>query len=199
MAGAEMPGAVELSFTYTEDEYISAARLYFARAYDTKFRFYLSVGFLVCASLIAWLAGNVYVAAMMLLPGLLVLARYWYSYSVLPRSYFRSNPKFREPYELTFSDKGILFRSKGVESRVEWDFYTKVLETPDYFFLVYGKDMFSLLPKRALREHGQESALRELLRRKFGAKLKRFGLPEEPTARDIEREYVPPTEPPDWR
>lgn len=198
MSGAGAQGTIELNFTYTEDEYLSAARFYFARAYDTKFRFYLSVGFFVCALLIAWLAGDIYVAAMVLFPGLFVLARYWYVYSVLPRSYFRSNPKLREPYELTFSDEGIVFRSKGVESRVEWNFYTKVLETPDQFFLVYGKDMFSLLPKRVLRNQRQESALGELLRRKFGARMETHGLPAA-ESREIEREYVPPREPPDWR
>jgi len=191
-------GPLELSFTYTEDEYVSAARFFFTRGVELKFRLYLSLGFFACALLIGWLAFDVYVTAMVLIPGLLVLARYWYVYSAQPRSYFRSNPKFRDPYELTFSDEGVLFRSKGVESRLAWDFYTSVLETPEHFFLVYGKDMFSLLPKRVFRDRRQESALRELLRRKFGAKMQTHGLPEA-HAQAVEREYVPPPEPPDWR
>jgi hypothetical protein len=198
MGGGETPGAVQLSFTYTEDEYISAARFFFSRAHDAKFRFYLFLGFLAGALLIAWLSGDVYVAATILIPVLLVLARYWYAYSTLPRSYFRRNPKFRDPYELTFSDGGIVFRSKGVESRLEWGFYTKVLETPEHFFLVYGKDMFSLIPKRAFRDPRQESVFREMLRRKLGAGVETAGLPAA-ESRSIEREYVPPREPPDWR
>jgi hypothetical protein len=197
MGGArERP--LRVSFTYTEDEYVSAARLFFTRGSDPKFRLYLGLGFSACALLVVWLAGDVYVAAAVLVPLLLVLARYWYVYSVLPRSYFRSNEKFREPYELTFSDEGVFFRSKGVESRLAWDFYTKVLETPEHFFLVYGEDMFSLLPKRVLRDRGEESALRDLLRRQFGARMETYGMPES-EARAIEREYVPPREPPDWR
>jgi hypothetical protein len=198
MGGTGTSGAVELSFTYTEDEYVSAARLFFSRGTEPKFRFYLGLGFFACALLMVWLAGDVYVAAAVLIPGLLVLARYWYVYSVLPRSYFRGNPKFSERYELTFSDEGIHFRSKGVESRFGWDFYTKVLETPEYFFLVYGTDVFSLIPKRVFRDRREESALREMLRRKLGAKVETYGLPAA-ESRDIEREYVPPREPPDWR
>ena len=199
MVVGDAPGRpLQLSFAYTEDEYVSAARFFFARGRDLKFRLYLSLGFFACALFIAWLAFDVYVLAAVLLPVLIMAARYWYSYSALPRSYFRNNPKFREPYELTFSDEGVLFRSAGVESRLAWDFYTSVLETPEHFFLVYGKDMFSLLPKRALRGPRQESALRELLRRKFGARMKTDGLPEVET-RAVEREYVPPAEPPDWR
>lgn len=195
-AGETRGEPLRLSFTYTEDEYTSAARLFFTRGAEPGFRLYLMLGFLACALLVASLAADFYVMGAVVLPVLLVLLRYWYVYSVLPRSYFRSNPKFREPYELTLSDEGVLFRSKGVESRLAWDFYTKVLETPEHFFLVYGKDMFSLLPKRAAR--GQEPALRELLRRKFGARMETRGLPEA-GARDAEREYVPPREPPDWR
>jgi hypothetical protein len=189
---------LRLSFTYTEDEYTSAVRFFFTRDSDPRFRAYLGLGFFACALLIAWLAGNIYVAAAVLLPGLVVIARYWHGYWALPRSYFRGNPKFRDPYELTFSDDGLLFRSKGVESRLAWDFYTKVLETPEHFFLVYGKQMFSLLPKRVLRERGEEAALRELLRRKFGARMETHGLPAA-GAREVGREYVPPPEPPDWR
>jgi hypothetical protein len=196
--GETQEKALQLSFTYTEDEYVSAARFFFTRESEPKFRLYLGLGFFACVLLIVWLADDVYVTASVLIPGLLVLARYWYVYWALPRSYFRSNPKFRDPYELTFSDEGVLFRSKGVESRLAWDFYTNVLETPEHFFLVYGKDMFSLLPKRVLRERRQESALRELLRHKFGEKMQTHGLPEAP-AHAVEREYVPPREPPDWR
>lgn len=196
--GVTQEEPLRLSFTYTEDEYIKGARLFFERGGDLKFRLYLGLGFFACALFIAWLADELFVTAAVVLPTLLVVARYWYVYSVLPRSYFRSNPKFRDPYELTFSDEGILFRSNGVESRLAWDFYLKALETPEYFFLVYGKDMFSLIPKRVLRDRRQESALRELMRRKFGAKLEAEGLPEA-EAREIEREYEPPVEPPDWR
>ena len=196
--GEAREGALRISFTYTEDEYISAARFYFGRGRDLKFLLYLWLGFFACALLVAWLAFSAYVLAAVLLPGLLLAARYWYGFSAQPRSHFRNNPKFREPYELTLSDEGLLFRSAGVESRLAWDFYTSVLETPEHFFLVYGKDMYSLLPKRALRDRRQESALRELLRRKFGAKVETSGLPEA-GGRALEREYEPPVEPPDWR
>ena len=198
MGGGEAQEPVRLSFTYTEDEYVSAARLFFSRDSETKFRRYLSLGFFAFALLVAWLADDFYVTTAVLFSGLIVLARYWYVYSALPRSYFRNNPKFREPHELTFADDAILFRSRDMASRLEWGFYTKALETPEHFFLVYGRDMFSLLPKRVFRDRRQESELRELLRRKLGPELETYGLPPR-AAREVERAYVPPREPPDWR
>lgn len=196
-AFAETPETVELAFTYTEDEYIEAARLFFSRAYDPKFQLYLGLAVMAGALLIGWLSGDVYVTGSVLVAGVFVLARRWYVDSVLPRSYFRNNPKFRDPYRLTFSDDGVVFRSKGVESKIGWDFYTGVWETTDFYFLVYGKDLFSLIPKRVLRGPRQEAAFRELLRRKleFGA----ASLPAAAESDAPEGAYVPPPEPPDWR
>lgn len=194
--GAEMRGPVELAFKYTEDEYVEAARLFFSRAYDAKFRLYLGLAVLAGGLFIAWLAGDVYVGGATLFAGLLVLAHRLYVNSVLPRMYFRRNPKFFDPYHLTFSEDGIVFRSKGVESKLGWEFYTGVWETDEFYFLVYGKDLFSLVPKRVFRSPRQEAAFRELLRRKLDAAA---GEPRSLEPGSRADEYVPPLEPPDWR
>lgn len=194
--GAETRETVELGFTYTEDEYIEAARLFYARAYDHKFQRYIGLAVFAGGLLIAWLAGDVACSGLLIFVGLLLLARHLYVDRMLPRSYFRNNPKFLDPYQLTFSDEGMVFRSKGVESKIGWDFYTGVWETTDFYFLVYGKDLFSLIPKRVFRGRRQEAAFRELLRRRLKSApggSKSLG-PGEAAA-----EYVPPAEPPDWR
>lgn len=192
---AETPAKIELAFTYTEEEYTEAARLFFSRAYDEKFQLCLGLGVLAGGLFIGWLAGDVYVTATVLFVGLLVLARRWYVNTRLPRSYFRNNPKFLDPYQLTFSDDGLVFRSKDVESRIGWDFYTGVWETKDFYFLVYGKDLFSLIPKRVFRGPRQEAAFRELLRRRLEPAA---GVPLLESASHADA-YVPPAEPPDWR
>jgi hypothetical protein len=190
-------GAVELSFRYTEEEYASAAADFYARASDAKFTFHLGVGVFAAALVLAWLAGDPYFGGSVLLGGLVVLAGWLYRRSAL-RRHFRRNPKFRDEYRMTFSDEGILFRSKGVESRLDWDFYSDVRETPEFYFLVYGEDMFSLIPKRAFRGRRQESEFRGLLRRKLDHAP--GGPPRlESGSREPEDEYVPPAEPPDWR
>ena len=86
MGGGEAQEPVRLSFTYTEDEYVSAARFFFSRESETMFRRYLSLGFFAFALFIAWLADDFYVTTAVLFSGLIVLARYWYVYSTLPSS-----------------------------------------------------------------------------------------------------------------
>jgi hypothetical protein len=198
MGGAGGPGAVELSFKYTEEEYTSAARAFYLRTPHTKFHFYLGAAVLVCSLLFAALAGDPYLGATLFVIGLVVMAWRYYAEYALPRLHFRRNPKFRDAYELRFGEEGILFRSKGMESRLEWGFYSKVWETPDFYYLVYGRDMFSLIPKRAFRGGRQEAAFRDLLRRKIDPEVGTGGLPGG-QPRGLGGEYVPPPEPPDWR
>jgi hypothetical protein len=191
-----MQGAVELSFSFTEDEYVKASRTFYAGRYDAVFSLYLSVGVFMAGLLLAWLAADPYFGGSILVLGLVLLIRRFQWRWTLRRQ-FRRNPKFSDEYRLTFSDEGIRYRSKAVDSKIGWDFYSGVWETRDFYFLVYGKDLFSLLPKRAFRGPHHEAAFRELLRRKLKAQdapgTLQSGAPE-PAA-----EYVPPSEPPDWR
>jgi hypothetical protein len=197
MGDAETRDAVEVAFKYTEEEYTSAAVAFHTRTPEAKFSIYLGVGFFVAVLLLALLSAEPYIGGCALLGGLIVLARWFYSRSAL-RRHFRRNPKLRDECRAMFSDEGILFRSKDAESRLEWGFYSKVWETPDFYFLLYGNDMFSLIPKRAFHGRRHEAEFRELLRRKLDPALCRTSTPEL-ESRESEAEYVPPPEPPDWR
>lgn len=68
---------------------------------------------------------------------------------LLARHWFRSNPKFRERYELTFEDAGIHFRTPTIDSKLAWATYDRVLENERVWLLVYGPRMYTVLPKRA--------------------------------------------------
>ena len=195
MSSAEGQGTVELAFTYTEEEYTSAARDFYARSPHATFNFLIGVGVLAASVLFAALAADPYLGGLLFMIGFVGVAWRYYALYALPRAQFRRNPKFSDPYHLTFSEEGVVFRSNGIESRAEWGYYSGVRETPDCYFLVYGQDMFSLVPKRAFSGRRQEAAFRELLRRKLAPAQGRLSRPE----LDPVGEYVPPAEPPDWR
>ena len=198
MSGAELRGPVELSFVYTEDEYLAAWRVYRERTQHARFNHYLVLGVLLSMLLLTALAGEPVLFGVMLFCGLFGMSLRYLTERVQTRRVIRRDPRFGYTYSLTFAEEGIHLVAKGYDARLGWDFYQRILETPDFFFLVYGDGLYLLLPKRALRDRGQESALRELLRRKLGDKVEAYGLPAA-EARAVEREYVPPSEPPDWR
>jgi hypothetical protein len=181
-AGAETQGAVEISFTFTEEEYTSAARAFYARTPHASFNFYIVATVVLASLLFAALAGDPYLGGMLFMVGLVGVAWRYHAEYAAPRAQFRRNPKFADEYRLTFTEEGVFYRAKGIESRAEWAYYSRAWETPECYFLV---------PR-------QEAAFRDLLRRKLGlapgashqARLGQ-GAPAE--------EYVPPAEPPDWR
>ena len=76
---------------------------------------------------------------------------------------FRRNPKFRDEYHLTFSRENIHFKTASIDSTLQWTLYERVIESPDLFLLVYGKGLYTLIPKRCFDSEEGVNAFRALL------------------------------------
>ena len=187
---------VQLNFRPDEKEFLEATRLYFRHTKE------LSLRLIVCGVLIAalFLLLNLLLNSVMPLwtiGALIMVACTALFYGLvidLPRRRFRGDPKFRDEYNLTFTDAGIDFKTVHMSSTVGWSFYSRVLENERLYVMVYGKNMhaLSVIPKRAFRDSRQEATFRQLLRRHLDAGLKLDG--------GDSAEYVPRSlEPPDWR
>ena len=85
------------------------------------------------------------------------------------RVHFSSNPKFREHYRLRFGEDNIHFRTATIDSRLAWSHYTRVLESDRVFLLVYGKRMYTVIPKRAFPNDAEIGRFRDLVRRRIGS------------------------------
>src|SRR5262249_48069537 len=79
------------------------------------------------------------------------------------RLWFRRNPKFREEYGLTFTRDSIHFQTASIDSVLRWTHYERVIESPTLFLLMYGKGLYTLIPKRSFQSEEQQSAFRALL------------------------------------
>lgn len=75
---------------------------------------------------------------------------------------FKQNPKYRQPYKLTFSDQGIHFITAGIDSHLDWSLYHCLLEDEQLFLLVSGKWIYTVIPKDAFACPGALDAFREL-------------------------------------
>lgn len=198
MGGAGTQGPIEFTFSYTEEEYVSAARAFLWRRRDPKFERTLMAVFGAVLVLIFVLAGDPYLGGFMLTFMLAVLAVGYFAYRLQPRMALRREPKSRGPFRVRFAEEGIRIDSKEFDTKYNWGYFPKLLETAEFFFFAYTDELYFPVPKRALRDRGEEAALRELLRRKFGERMETHGLPAAGSP-EIEHEYVPPPEPPDWR
>jgi hypothetical protein len=193
-----MSAPITLSFTHVENEYVAATRWFYARVYHTRFLLIISCIVLSLGLVLILLSSDFIFGSVALVVGLILFVFNFYAYFVMPSQYFRRNTKFREQYTLQFTEDGLRFHSRGVESKLAWDFYSKVLETPQFYLLCYDKDLFTLIPKRAFGGKEQEGAFRDLLNRKTGANLDT----QEFVAGSTEAfspGLLPPQGPPDWR
>jgi hypothetical protein len=77
---------------------------------------------------------------------------------------FQRNPKFREEYHLTFSRENIQFKTLSFDSTLQWTHYERAIESPSLFLLMYGKGLYTLIPKRSFIPHDQIEAFRALVR-----------------------------------
>ena len=189
---------VHLSFSHTEKEYLAAIRFYFWHSKELLVRLIVSCLLFTIVLLLvyAWLKFLIPVWAIVILMFIGGMG-FFHGYVIdLPRNRFRGDPKYREEYNLTFSDDGIEFRTANVNSSIAWNLYTRVIENDSFYIMVYGKDIHSLsiIPKRAFRDSEQERTFREMLRRNIDSTLKVTDGEHE------KKEYVPTKlEPPDWR
>ena len=189
---------VHLSFLYTEKEYLDAIRFYFWHSKELLARLVVSclLFSIVLLLIYAWLEFLFPAWAIVILTFIAGVG-FFHGYVIdLPRRYFRGDPKYREEYNLTFSDDGIQFKTQNINSSIRWSLYTRVIENDSFYIMVYGKNIHSLsiIPKRVFRDSQQETSFREMLRRNIDSSLR-------VSDGELEKkEYVPARlEPPDWR
>ncbi|HEY6189679.1 MAG TPA: YcxB family protein [Pyrinomonadaceae bacterium] len=193
-----MSEIVALHFKHTEEEWVAASRLYIVRQPALLVRFLIAF-VLLALSFTFFLAISEVVMSLFLLSVGLVLSTFVLAlFFIFPRQRFRSDPRHRDEFFLEFTDDAIRFQTEKIDSRLSWSLYSNVLENDRFYVLLYGKGMMSVIPKRAFTSHEQETAFRNLLRRKFGYTCSARSF-KELSARELEAAYVPPAEPPDWR
>lgn len=86
---------------------------------------------------------------------------------IVPALVFRKEPKYREEYTLSFKDDEIIFTTGTLKSTLKWDFYTGMKESKDFIFLIYGKKLFTIIPKRIFKGMEEMNEFKELVRSKI--------------------------------
>jgi hypothetical protein len=161
--------AVTLDFQPDADDHVAAARLYDRKSgWATADRVVAIV--LLLVGTLATIAAGARWWTLVWFP--LALLEWFHVLNVIPfatRFWFRRNPQFREAYHLEFDDTGIRFRTRAIESKLEWSMYQRVLEDPRVWALVYGPRLYTVLPKRAFTPDS-ERAFRALLARNLRGK-----------------------------
>lgn len=200
-----MSKQVNLTYSYTKYEYIAATQLLYERILRTRFKFFVglivsSIGLLGLLYFGNSPVGIASIFILMLLIGVGSAMDNFFKHYVEPRRNYETGMTIGNQYFLSFTEECIVSRIKNAESKIEWSFYDEVVESTQFYFLRYGKNTFTLIPKRLFSDNTQEAIFRELLQRKISPHFKTY----ETSARYAEdsSDYEPPLpshEPPDWR
>ncbi|MEW6351561.1 MAG: YcxB family protein [Thermodesulfobacteriota bacterium] len=159
-----MSEPIRVEFKYTEEEYVSAVREYFARVLHLRLDLMAGVAGLGGGLLGGALMGDSIVWIVLIVASAVLLLGVAAAHFLIPRLRFRRDPKLRDHYTLVFSEQAISFRTAHIESQIAWKLYTHGWDTPDFYVLFYGTHSFSVIPKRAFSSAAQEDAFRLLLK-----------------------------------
>lgn len=86
--------------------------------------------------------------------------------SLVMRYRFKRTPKFHETNALVFSEDGIHFKTRSIDSNLKWDLYTDVVEDSALTLLMYG-EAYSVIPKRCFKSEKDLMAFQTLIRSKI--------------------------------
>lgn len=194
--------SVSVHFKLSEKEFMDGARLLAFPNAAAKARVAVSFTLYAVGVLFILLALNAplftsTVVGTALLAAVVFL--FYHARVTLARRSYRGDQRFRHGITLTFTDDHVQVQSRDVDSKLGWKMYTDVLEGPDSYVLVYGRDMrmMTIVPKRAFKSRQQERAFRGLLATHFDRNLSAHQLADGAAA---EADYQPTTlQPPDWR
>src|SRR5436309_3063239 len=135
---------VSLSFRYAEEDYVRAMRAHYASRFRLPLDIAVTVGVAVLGAYEWSFGSHAFGVALLCVSGIfamLLLA----AFAVIPRISFRSQPKFRDEYSLSFSPEGIHFHTAHIDSDLQWGMYTSALVDAHSFILYYGTQQFTVI------------------------------------------------------
>jgi hypothetical protein len=167
IAGAHlMDSTINLSFRYSELDYVRAMRAHYASVLRLK----LDIAAIIVTALLGvyflqtsdshWY--GIGLLGLSALLALMLLAAFF----AIPSFIFRRETKFKDEYFLAFSSEGIHFRTQHIDSVLQWNMYSRVLSDAYSYILYYGTRSFTVIPKRVFHSADQQAAFERLLAQK---------------------------------
>ncbi|HKW87319.1 MAG TPA: YcxB family protein [Candidatus Acidoferrales bacterium] len=158
-----MSATVSLTFRYQQGDYARAMRAH----YVTRLWLWLDLPVIAVVGglgLYLWRSAamrgfGIFLVSIAIAFALVLI----WAFFVMPIWIFRSQPKFMDEYQLTFSPAGIHFHTAHIDSELQWKMYTRALVDGKSYVLYYGSQTFTLVPKRVFESDEQRDAFEKLL------------------------------------
>jgi len=164
-----MASDVTLEFENQLYDHLRADRLYYSRAGLSKVDKVVAIGLALFGVGVTAFSGFRWYYPLFFLLAVLEWFNLLSPRPLQMRIGFKKNPKFRERYQLTFNQEGIHFQTSTIDSKLAWSHYSRFMEDDRLFLLIYGKQMYTVIPKSAFNDSEAISLLRDLISSKISA------------------------------
>lgn len=158
------PGAgVTLRFTYERQDLAHATRANFGSQSRLRFNAIAAAGLIALG---IWLrtdeaSRGLGLAGIIVGAGFITLLAVMWLFG--PDIALWRDPKYRAPYDLTFSDDGIHFRTANIDSHLQWSIYSHALQHPNGYLLYHGPNAYTILPARVFANAAERTTFDALL------------------------------------
>jgi|GEM_PF-6672547 hypothetical protein len=148
--------SIEIEYSLSKGDYLEGYSFYGKKSVRRKINIACSI-ILIAASLVLILLSlewsfdlfNFIIALFFAAAGISELTGIMNIGRIMASVHFNGNEKFRELQKIVFSNDGLDYETRGGRSKIEWSYYNKFLESKNTFILIYGKSLYSIIPKRA--------------------------------------------------
>lgn len=165
-----MQESIPINFRYTKDEYLRAVRFHYSRTLRVKLDVAVAILAGIAGIYLLYTDGLSWIGLSAVIACCAMLLIVFVALVIAPNQAYRGSDKLKHDYHLTFGEDGIQFRTSGIDSRLDWDIYDYWIEGPEFFILYYGKNQFSVIPKRAFQSDTERKRFADLLSAKVRAK-----------------------------
>lgn len=164
---------VVLDFNYSQRDCVRAWRRHFREKLNLALDL-VAIVVLAAFGLFQWRASGFGLAALVSLAMSAALALIVViALFAIPQLAYRKSDKLKQPYHLEFSEDAIEFRTRDIESRLQWHLYGRVLIDRHSYLLYHGKDEFTIVPKWVFANRDARQAFERLLERKVKTVVRR--------------------------
>jgi hypothetical protein len=171
-----MSEAINLSFRYSESDYVRALRAH----YSSRLRVRFDIAAAIVAALLgaySWRSPDYHWLSVICVAASVVLVLILFvAFVVVPPLAFRSEAKFKDDYSLTFSQDGIHFRTAHIDSQLQWSLYSRAFIDGHSYVLYYGSRQFTVIPKRVFKSAEQQESFEQLLSQHVSKVVRRDGI-----------------------
>ena len=162
MATGEGP-QVRLQINYSEKDLLHGYRLHFKRTLRLLLTILISILSMGLGVFYLSLDRGLQVGYLLLIMPIILIGVLLFVFTVFPRILYKRDNKYDDHYTIVFKENGIDFEKKGVPTHIDWPAYTKVYQDRNTYILYFGKNDFTIIPRRVFQSSEEETAFRRLL------------------------------------